>query len=190
VKRAKRLLARASEAHRQGIEPCRVRFGVEAVHQHARCIGGQVIALRLIVTKDNAAQTARRASRNGSDLHRSLSPRDLTDYRHCEGGATSWSQSRESSSRITGMGRDGAPARTAETPADDEVGRQENMRTRCGARVQRSFRSLRSCSPITERQRPAKLVRSRERVVPPRGLEPQPTTFAALRPILGTVART
>ena len=27
-----------------------------------------------------------------------------------------------------------------------------------------------------------------ERVVPPRGLEPQPTTFAALRPILGTVA--
>jgi len=39
----------AGEAHRRGVEPRRFRFGVEAVHQHARCKCGRILTLRFFV---------------------------------------------------------------------------------------------------------------------------------------------
>lgn len=86
---------------------------------------------------DNAAQPAREnCRRNGSDLHRSFSPRELTDYRHCEGGATSWSQSRESNSRVHGYG----PRRCTSTDCKDADRREaraadKEMRAKGSARV-------------------------------------------------------
>ena len=45
--RAKRSAHEVGAAHRQGFEPCRIRFGVEAVLQHARCMCGRVIEVRV-----------------------------------------------------------------------------------------------------------------------------------------------
>ena len=50
---------KAGEAHRRGFEPRRIRFGVEAVHQHARCIGGRVTHAAVYL-RGNATQSARR----------------------------------------------------------------------------------------------------------------------------------
>ena len=162
------------------------------MHQHARCKDGRKaraaklakrtqhnrpairsstprVPLPLRVALQATARTSwwRASRRNGSDLHRSFSPRELADYRHCEGGATSWSQSRESNSRVHGYG----PRRCTSTDCKDRAaptalrgGHAEHVgaalgfrtRARCGARVVVIFRSPRINSPVTKLHRPAK----------------------------------
>lgn len=144
---------KAGEAHRRGFEPRRIRFGVEAVHQHARCM----------VAMD---RTCTDRCPRGTSPTTGIAKEERPPGRSRENRTLA----------STGMSRDGAPARTA-IAADEKRS--------SGAAI---FRAPRMKGPVTKRQRPAKRVRSCERAVPPRGLEPQPTSFAALCPFLGTVA--
>ena len=83
-------------AHRQGIEPCCARFGVEAVHQHGGINSGRRLARRMR-GNDTARATRetghasdeafaiaftreariRSVRRNGADSNRTFSPREL-----------------------------------------------------------------------------------------------------------------
>jgi hypothetical protein len=153
-------------------------------------------------------------SRNGSDLHRTLSPGDLADYRHCEEERPPGRGRENRTLAYTVMGRDGAPARTARVDArgvDVRVERSQGgvaIGRRIHATNARAWRVVFGKLADKERrsglQRPLgshaevqsdnraptarEHMRSSERVVPPRELEPQPTSFAALCPFLGTVA--